>query len=251
MFRPTVALAAVLLTLSLAYADEYRAPLMTKAPTIDGRVDPAEWARAVGFDGLSFQGVLEERAGRAYVGATETALYVGIVSELPKEGGILAQVNNDTPKLVFDDSVEVWIDLSPGQADARIYQALANPLGKIAYIAQKRGNMPEMPTWRGNYKVANGFHGGYWHCEMEIPLADLAQGRKATDGSFGINVCRNWKQPWQFSSLGASGYSPEALTFTFGQDPISVAYENATDPTRKDLNGELRVRNWGEQDLTV
>jgi hypothetical protein len=224
---------------------------MTKAPALDGKVDPGEWDRAVAFDGLSFQGQLEERRCRAYVGATETDLYVAFVSEMPKKGHLVANVNTDTPKLVFDDSVEVWIDLSPGKPDARIYQALVNSKGRIAYIAQKRGNVPEMPNWQGHYKIANGFHDGFWHCEMQIPISDLAPDRKATDGSFGINVCRNWKQPWQFSSLGAGSYSPEAITFTFGQSPVSVAFEHRTDPTTRDIKSLLRVRNWGAQGLTV
>jgi len=35
---------------------EYRVPLMTKAPVIDGRLDPGEWSLACGFDGLAADG---------------------------------------------------------------------------------------------------------------------------------------------------------------------------------------------------
>ena len=241
----------LLLTLRAAAGDEYRAPLIAQPPTLDGKVEPVEWQRAVGFDGLSFNGQLEERRARAYIGATDTHIYVAVVSELPGEGGILARVDKDTPKLVYDDSIEVWVDAAPGEEDAGIFQALANPLGRITYIAHKRGDVPEKPNWRANYEIANGFHDGMWHCEVAVPLEQLTPGRTASEGRWGINVCRNWKQPWQFSSLGGAGYSPDEITFTFGRDPICVAYESDADPTTGEVHGRLVVRNFGPDEVSL
>ncbi len=232
-------------------ADEYRAPVAPKAPTIDGHVGPAEWALAVGFDGFSSNGRLEERRIRAYVGATETALYFAFVSELPPTGGLLSSVAVDTPKIVYDDSIEVWIDPTPGQETGRILEMMANPTGHVAYICHKRGAAPEEPNWRGNYRIANGFHKGSWHCEVEVPIEQIAPRRRASEGSWGINLCRNWKQPWSMNSLGSSGYPPDGIVFTFAPDGLAVAYENRTDPTTGDINGALKVHNPSRQDVTV
>ena len=33
-------------------AEEFRVPLMTEAPKLDGRIEPGEWAASAGFDGF-------------------------------------------------------------------------------------------------------------------------------------------------------------------------------------------------------
>jgi len=97
-----------------AMANDYRVPLMPQPPKVDGKIEAAEWAAAGGFDGFAMNGLLERRRIRAWVAATPTHLYFAFKSQLPDEGGILAQINQDTLKLVYDDSIEVWIDPTPG-----------------------------------------------------------------------------------------------------------------------------------------
>jgi hypothetical protein len=235
-----------------AWAAEYRAPLMAQAPKIDGNIEPAEWAAAAGFSGFVWQGALERRRGMAYVGATATTLYMAIKTQLPEEGQILAQVNQDTAKLVFDDSVEVWIDPTPGAAHGKTYQMLANAIGHAGYQVHARGNAAADPAWRGNWQMESGFHEGYWHYEIAVPIAGIAPGRTADHGSWGINLCRNWKEPWAFSSLGGGGYAPTDMTFTFAADDApAVAHEVHGDPHAGAYDMALRLSNPGRAAVAV
>ncbi len=226
-------------------AADYRVPLMAKPPTIDGKIEPAEWANSTGFDGFAFNGALDRRRIRAWVGATKTHLYFALMSQLPDEGQLVADVALDTVKIVFDDSIEVWIDPTPGSEHGQALQMLANAAGRTAYKHHGRGNVAEDPTWQGNWKVANGFHAGHWHCEVEVPIANLPQVanlREVTQGAWGINLCRNWKNPWAFSSTGGGGYTPSDR-FTFAPDAPAIAHESRADAFLGDINHALILRN--------
>lgn len=244
-----VAVCAVLCLLGMGLAGpgsaaEYRVPLMPQAPKIDGLIEPAEWAVSVGFSGFAWDGLLDRRRIEAFVGATERHIYVAFKSQLPDEGELVAQVNLDSEKIVFDDSVEVWIDPTPGSEHGRIFQMLTNSLGRQGYVTHARGNVQADPAWRGNWKEANGFHDGYWHCEIEIPVETIAPGRRADEGRWAINLCRNWKEPWSFSSLGGRGYAPQDLVFTFSRaDALAIAHETRGDPFVGDLDMSLRLAN--------
>jgi len=231
---------------------------MTKPPKLDGRIDPAEWARSVGFDGFAFRNNLDRRRVRAWVAATSTHLYFAIQSQLPEEGPILARMQKETVKVVYDDSIEVWIDPTPGSQHGQTFQMLANAIGRIGYKHHARGRVQEKPTWRGNWKVANGFHRGYWHCEVEVPIDNLPQvpnlrevKRTADQGAWGINLCRNWKQPWGFSSTGGGAYAPSDR-FTFAtDDALAIRHESRADAFVGDLHHALVLHNPTKAPLTV
>ncbi len=241
--RAAISILAIVLAAG-SWAGEYRVPLMAQAPKIDGNIEPAEWASAAGFSGFVWQNVLERRRGEAFVGADATHLYLAIKTQLPDEGQILAQVAQDTAKLVFDDSVEVWIDPTPGAGNGKTYQLIANAAGRAGYLEHSRGNVQEDPAWRGNWQIANGFHNGYWDIEIAIPVADLAPGRTADQGSWGINLCRNWKEPWAFSSIGGGGYAPDNMTFTFAaDDALAVAPHVTGDPFTGTYDMAVTINN--------
>ena len=229
------------------FSDEYRVPLMERAPEIDGRVDGEEWKLAAGFDGLSYTGAMEERRARAFVGATRTHLYFAIVTELPPDGKLITEVKAHSDKICWDDAIEVWIDPFPGERSGVEYQMLANSAGCDSYQARARGDVKteDVYGWKGDYRIANGFHDGYWHCEIEVPVAKLVPGRKATDGRWGINLCRDWKNPWAFASLGNRGYDPGAeIVFTFAADgAAAVRMTHETDPTTRNIDAVLSVHN--------
>jgi len=228
-------------------AADYRVPLMAKPPTIDGKIEAAEWAASAGFDGFAFNGTLDRRRVRAWVAATKTHLHFAIQSQLPDEGQLVAEVNKDTVKIVFDDSIEVWIDPTPGSEHGQSFQMLANAAGRVAYKHHGRGNVPEQPAWAGNWKVANGFHAGHWHCEVAVPIASLPLPkvpnlREVTQGAWGINLCRNWKNPWAFSSTGGGAYAPTDR-FTFAPDALAIAHENRGDAFIGDIHHALVLSN--------
>lgn len=223
-------------------AGEFRAPLLTAPPRLDGRIEDDEWSAALRFDGLMWEGQLDRRRAQAWVAATTDYLYVALRSQLPEGGGLLTEVDRDTVKVVYDDSFEVWIDPTPGSEAGATYQMLANAAGHRAFQMHPRGGVPANPAWRADWEVAQTQREGWWEVEVAVPLVEIAPGRAATDGAFGINVCRNWKRPWAFSSLGGGAYAPSDR-FVFTPTAPAIAFEERGDPFLGRIDGHLTVRN--------
>ena len=234
-----------------ARAGEFRVPLMLRPPSIDGFVGPEEWAVSAGFDGFQFEGSLRQRRARGFVGATKDALYVAIVSRLPDEGALVSAVTTDSLKAVYDDSVEVYVSPDPRSERRVTYQFLVNSLGKGGYNIHLLGGASEEPSWRGGWEQAHGFHEGWWHFECRIPVSSMsvAPGRSATDGLWGVNLTRNWKEPWEWSSL-TGGYADPLAVFKFVAEPApAVAYEASSDPFLTNFDSVLRLANPSSREL--
>ena len=239
----------------LLSADFCRLPIANQPPKIDGYVDEKEWQSAVKFDGFSFNGILEPRRTIGYITATEDKIFCAVLSELPKKGKILSEVKGNIEKIVFDDAVEVWIDPNPQQENGVVYQMLCNSLGYVYYLAHPKGEVPTQAYygWRGNFKIANGFHNGYWHCEIEVPIESVAKNRKASEGVWAINLCRDFKQPWAWSCLGNDGYNPQKdIIFTFGKDDCLITkFNHNTDPIFGEINCSLDIQNPTQKSLDL
>lgn len=231
-------------------------PLFAKAPVIDGKMASGEWVGAAGFAGFSSGDKLQRRQVRAWIGADETTLYVAVQSQLPAAGPLTAEVKRDSLKVVFDDSVEVYIDPTPDEADHVDYQGLFNSLGHGGYNIHKSGKAAEAEAWAGGWKQARSLSGGWWTSEFAIPIANMkmvAPGRKTTDGVWLINLCRNWKQPWEWSSLApGGGYANSGLRFRFVKTPAPAAQFSYTgDPALPPAELTLHVTNPGKQPANV
>ncbi|MDB5327678.1 MAG: hypothetical protein JWM57_3247, partial [Phycisphaerales bacterium] len=250
MTRFLAVAAACVLGVSLsAPADTLDVPLMSGAPTVDGKIDPAEWAGAARLDGFTTgERKLEWRSIHTYIGATADTLYVAIQSKLPDDGPLLNVVDHDGLKVVYDDSVEVWIDPQP-EVTARVeYQMIANPGGHAGFATQIRGKATEDINWNGAWPRASSQAGGYWNFECAIPIASMSHagpGRKTTDGTWLLNLCRNWRRPWADSSFAGGKYrwSGPTLRFTHGGPVVRQIVDG--DPTRPQGGAALHlsVRN--------
>lgn len=231
-------------------------PLFVKAPVIDGKMAAGEWGGAVGLAGFQSGDKLQRRQVRGWIGADETTIYAAVQSQLPAEGPLTAEVKRDSLKAVFDDSLEVYVDPTPDVPDHVDYQGLFNSLGKGGYNIHKTGKPAEAEAWSGGWKVANSLGGGWWTCEIAIPIAKMkmvAAGRKTTDDVWLINLCRNWKQPWEWSSLApGGGYANSGLRvrFTRAAAPV-VQFGLSGDATFPPAELSLKVTNPGKQPLSV
>jgi len=235
-------LATVLLIAGSAVAGEFRAPLLATPPVLDGVLSPGEWALAVGFDRFAWQGQLERRHARGYVAADATHLYFAIISQLPADGPLTTAVEQDTLKLVYDDSVEVWIDPTPGSEHGLTYQLIANSAGHTAFDQHARGNRSDDAAWRGDWHVANKLVDGWWTCEVEVPIHSFGTARKSPVEPWGINLCRNWKEPWGFSSVGGTSYEPTDR-FVFVPGTPAAAVVTGGDPFLGELDTSVTIRN--------
>ena len=231
------------------FDDVYRCPLLQESPLSDGRVRPEKWTNAAGFDGLSHKGLLEERRAKVYVGATRTHLYLAVVSELPQGLMPVTDVTAHSDLLVADDAIEIWIDPSPGSDTGVAFQMLANFSGVDAYLTHPRGSYrpDDVYGWKGNYRIVNEIHDGWWHCQVEVPLSAVAGDRASTEGEWGINVCRDFKRPWGFASLGNRGFAPGGeIVFRFQEDnAAAIQLQHRSDPTSRRIDAALSLSNPG------
>ncbi len=235
--------------------DVYRLPLLPAAPTLGGPLRPEEWACAARLDGLTLEnGWRRERNATAWIGATRTHLYAAVVSELPPGGaGLLTEVDRDTNRIAFDDSVEVWVDPGCGDVPGVTFQALANAAGHSAYEAHVRGERGREAYygWKGGYRITHAMHEGFWHALAEIPVERVRPGTDATSAPWGLNLCRNWKRPWQFSCLGRGKYFPSPwLRFEFGGAGAAAGrLIDCGKPFERDLDVTLEVFHPGADTL--
>jgi len=246
-----------------AHAETFIVPLAKQAPKIDGRIEAAEWATAAGFEGFGYDGKLQQRRCRAWVAATADTIYVAVRSQLPAEGALAAEVAADSLKAVYDDAVEIFVNPTPDAARQVDYQFLANSLGKGGYGVHTQGGAEENMAWQGNWTHASSLHDGWWDFECAIPLASMpaaglrpagGAGRKTTDGTWKINLTRDWKNPWEWSSLTTEGggFAFTGLVFKFVADAApAVEVAAASDPFVAPFEHVLRVTNPSAAPLDV
>lgn len=242
------AVAALVLCAQAWCAAQVRVPLMAEPPTLDGVIERQEWASAAVFEGFIKlgAGTLEPRRARGFVGATEDTIYVAIQTQLPDEGVLLTAVTGDSLRAVHDDSVEVYVNPTPDAPDRVDYQFLVNSLGMGGYNIHKLGAPDEQEAWRGDWRQAHGLHDGWWHFECAIPVASMGMagaGRKTTEGTWAVNLTRNWKPDWTWSSL-SGGYANSGLRFEFTAEPApAVQVRCEGHPAWPPARHVLSVRN--------
>ncbi len=256
-FRHNVLRGAVFMLVlvnGMAVASTIRVPLMAQAPAIDGTIRPKEWAAASSFDGFLTNGTLQRRRVTGYIGATATDLYIAMRSQTPDEGKLVAdQKEMDAGHAVWDDSLEIYLTPNPDSPERITYQLLVNSAGVGGYCVFRGGSKQDAEVYNGGWKIANGVHNGVWDFECAIPISSLGAGakdRRASDGEWQINLTRNWKNPWEWSSL-AGGYPDGGCRFIFTPGAPAVAFTTNTDPTMGHFTGTLTLTNPGMQALPV
>lgn len=226
-------------------------PLFSVSPALRLPLNAMDWRNAAQFDGFAWEGKLERRKVDAWIGATKNAIFIAVSSQLPVKGALTTQVNKGTVRLVFDDSVEIWIDPTPGTETGETYQMLANSAGKQAWVMHPRGGAPENPVWKGDWKMISGMENGWWQCVFRIPVTDIVPGRTADEGTWGINICRNWKNPWMFSSLGGGPYPPQ-MTFQFTNKPaVAIRQSLHADPFTGNIDASIGFFNPSSKPVIV
>ena len=79
----------------------------------------------------------------------------------------------------------------------------------------------------------------------------MVKDRQTSDGEWRINLTRNWKNPWEWSSL-AGAYAQGGLRFRFVADGApGVAYRVSSDPFLANFTGQLVLTNPGPTALPL
>lgn len=174
--------------------EEYRLQTQAQAPTLDGRIDEAEWRNATQIDGFSD----DQRRVRGYVLATKDAFHLAIRSQLPEVGDLVTNVDRDnTAKMVFDDSIEFWIGPDPAAPQGKRFQFMTNPNSRRWASLHGRGGVDSVKDWQADWETKSAIHDDLreWHCEARIPVSEMS-GLPITAQAWTVNLWRNWKNPW-------------------------------------------------------
>jgi Family of unknown function (DUF6067) len=235
---------------TLAHEPAIAVRLTQHPPTVDGAVHEDEWSEATVVDGFSdLQGARERRPARAYVAADEQNLYLAIISALPEQGALQSEVDRPTLELVHDDSVEFWLDAEPERARHAVYQLIANALGTTASQGTGYG-MTVQPSWEKSWQLASGMHDGHWQVELRVPISSVAPGRRTTEGEWRINLCRNWKRPWTFTSMFGGDYA-RGKRFRVERDVPVVHQLHRKDPFPGWVDSLIDIYNPGRSPMLV
>jgi hypothetical protein len=199
-------------------------------PVLDGVIQKDEWKHAVQTSGfVSLRNNLDHRLGSTYVGFTEQALYIAVVSELPPDKELQTKRTRRDSRVIFDDGIEIWVDAfqskreSDQQGSYPVFQSIINSIGIAQDSKHAPGSAPDT-GWNGDWTVANTIDKDnmVWVFEASIPWSDF--GRDKTDTitgeRVGVLVARNYKRAWsQATSMhvkrgfgGPGGYPKFKLT---------------------------------------
>lgn len=181
-------------------------PPLKQAPTLDGTINPDEWAGA----GMAPRLVMFEREerltdfqGKYYYGYTDDALWVAWQIQRPKDALAPKAIvtKPDTGFWRTDDSIEFMLNCTPGGKDrtrGRDFYLCWNALGtkydrREALTAQQSADL----AWTGDWQAVSRKDSPIgWEGEARIPLAILEGAEKpAAGGRWRFQFCENRSTP--------------------------------------------------------
>ena len=173
-------------------------PFLAVPPKMDGVVEPGEWPTLHVGRFVSGNGdLLERRPGEFWVGCDRKFLYVAVRSGVHPTLGAVANLTpkgNADQNVVMDDSLEIWVDNSPGRDTGQYFQVIVNPNGAIYDARFSHKDKIAEKFWRADMSQGHTVKDGVWTAEVAISLASLG----VTDPTqpLGVRICRDYKNPW-------------------------------------------------------
>jgi len=200
--------------------DRYRAGLLGESPLAKGPIQLDRWKGAVGLDGLGTDALMDNRRAQVLLGATVTHLCVGVISELPPDGKLVA----DRVELLDEDCLEIWLAGGEGQP----LGIVLNSRERLEYRAMDGSPWPGAA---GACRVINALHEGMWHCQIEAPFEAFTAAHRAGDSLWRLDVVRRFQRPPARAGLrGPAGQLPQ---FEFAPDQqAGVQMSYLEDPGR-------------------
>ena len=137
-------------------------------------------------------------------------LYVGIKCHEPDVKKIKTAKREHEGQIFDDDSVEVMLD--PGFSKTDYIQLAVNASGTKFDCSRSKAGAAEDDSWDGDWDAASRISRDHWACEIRVPFHALGVTAK-TPSPWGINICRNKKNPAGYSSIATTGSYNEPASF--------------------------------------
>jgi hypothetical protein len=194
---------------------------LATAPTIDGRISPAEWSTASRLTGLleAATGEIAIDQSAFYLGYDDRFLYLAMIGEMTElartnpaaviERFLRAEQTGRSDKVATDDVVELLLSPEYWKADDHRtpgawneYRLLANAAGGYDARAYRLKGIDA--SWKVNGQTASTVGASGWQFEARIPLDAL--GTKPAPGDrWGLQLGRHWQHLKQQRDLWAWG----------------------------------------------
>ncbi|MBI3920505.1 MAG: carbohydrate binding family 9 domain-containing protein, partial [Armatimonadetes bacterium] len=190
-----------------AWADRpvVQATRAQQPPTIDGKLDDACWSNAQPVTEFLVNNGNKPAAfsSRARVIYDDEALYIAVRCEEPEVKNLQTRpLPRDHSDVFRTDCIEIMLD--PGRSQSDYYHLGVNASGSVADRACTQGGHIGDMSWDAEVTAASFVGDTYWSCEVAIPFFGLGLSSKV-GATWGLNICREKKQPAEDSSIAEQG----------------------------------------------
>jgi len=194
------------------------AKIITKAPVIDGRINPEEWAGAAKLS--DFKVVGQEMPAReqteVWITSDSENLYIAYRCHTTGDP-VKAVVKNRDSGLWEDDSVELFIQPDPERSV--YYQFIGNSIG--TFFDGKGMDK----AWNGDWTYKTSVSANSWDGEVSIPLKSLGINTPLDGTKIGLNICRDHQTPSGYGSSWSKVSAGYHDTGAFGRLEFSSTKE--------------------------
>lgn len=182
-------------------------------PKIDGKLDDPCWQSASSVTKFTVLETTRPSDFRtcAYLAYDDSGIYVAVRCLDADPKSIRASVSEHGEGVFRDDSVEIMID--PGRTKARYFQFVVGAGGGTFDAARTRGGVGEDDDWTADWQAAAAVGRDGWSAEIAIPYHTL-QITQNPGTVWGVNFCRNKKQPRELAATAEKGIYNHAPGFT-------------------------------------
>jgi hypothetical protein len=164
---------------------ELTATKVSKAPTIDGKLDDEAWTKAkvVTLD-QDNNGAKPGTKVEAWVVWDDENIYVACKNYRAKRM-LVANAKSDGGDAWRDDSNEIFVDPAV-DGKGIYYQFISNSLGYRLHTVKPMGAI-QYTDWKAAAVQEN----DYWTLEVQIPFATMKQKTPKVGTKWGFNICAN------------------------------------------------------------
>jgi len=166
-------------------------PRVNSEPSIDGQIDPNEWAQAtriaVNIETNPNENVPAEVSAEALIMEDGEVLYVAFIAQDPEPDQIRA-FYRDRDSMWNDDWVAIVLDTF--NDERRAFEFFSNPFGVQADAIQDDVNNEEDESWNAIWDSAGQINEDGYVVEMAIPMKQLRFTPSESSQTWGIDLVR-------------------------------------------------------------